>query len=135
MTNGFNYKYQAVKGGFEQVIKEVEREEKRRMGKAAAYLRKQVIKQIDNMGIKTHSRRLKKGIRYAREGDSYLIGATSPASHAHLIHMGTDTRYVKNYMGHQGVSVNVGYVAPKPFLTKTFQEEKDEIIKRLSEPL
>lgn len=123
------------KADFKKLSNEIYQEEMKRMEVAAKLVKEKILEKIDSLGIKKLSGDLKKGIKYKRLSNSYIVGAMRPAWHAHFLELGTAIRKVLNYMGKKGVAVSTGSVKPKPFIFPTFEEQKDEVRKILSEPI
>jgi HK97 gp10 family phage protein len=131
-----NKSYSMIK----QVIRDLDKAESQKLDKAASYLRNKMREKVskkvrskpgDPPGLQSGN--LKKGIKFVREPGKRLVGVGRPASHAHLLEFGTGPRYVKNYRGKGGVKF-VGAVQPRPFMIPTFEAEKENVEKILSEP-
>jgi HK97 gp10 family phage protein len=123
-----------------KVINDLDKAQEKQLDKAATYLRIKLKEKVDKKIVSEpgdppgkHSGNLKKGIKFTREPGKRFVGVGKPASHAHLLEFGTGPRIVKNYLGQKGVPVAVGAVAPRPFMIPTFEEEKENVEKILSE--
>jgi HK97 gp10 family phage protein len=123
-----------------QVCRDLDKAQDRQLDRAAGYLRqklkdkaskKETAQPGDPPGM--NSGDLKKGIKFTREPGKRLVGVGRPAHHAHLLEFGTGPRLVKNYRG-KGSPKMVGPQAPRPFMIPTFEEEKGNVEKILSEP-
>ena len=124
-----------------QVIADLEKAQGKNLDKAAAYLRgklkdkvskKSISSPGDPPGMRTGD--LKKGIKFVRkDNDTRLVGVGPPASHAHLLEFGTGPRIVKNWMGHKGITKDVGPMKARPFMAPTFAEEDENVANILAE--
>lgn len=124
-----------------EVITELDKAEEAKLDKAAGYLRQKLKEKVSKKEISKpgeppgrQAGDLKKGINFSREPGARFVGFRAPAYHAHLLEFGTGPRLVKNYRGKKGVSKLVGPQAPRPFIIPTFEEEKENVKKILSEP-
>lgn len=124
-----------MKIDFKKLSNEIRQEEMKRMETAAKLIKDKILEKIDSLGIKKLTGNLKKGIKYKRLANSFLVGAMSPAWHAHLLEFGTVTRKVMNFMGRKGVVVSAGAVKPTPFIFPTFAEQAEPVRQILSEPI
>jgi HK97 gp10 family phage protein len=94
--------------------------------KAAAHVRKKMIEKIKTL-FKKRTGNLLKGIRYEHEDKSTFVGVGRPASHAHLLELGTRERTVTS------TGKSVGKITKKPFILPTFEEESQAVADILSE--
>lgn len=122
------------------IIKDLEKSEKRLRTKAAIHLRTKMKEKVSKKETSLpgnppgkDSGDLIRGIMYVHDGDETKVGVGPPAYHAHLMEFGTAGRIVKNYRGHKGVEKNVGRVLPRPFVQPTFEEEAATVVEILSE--
>jgi HK97 gp10 family phage protein len=122
-----------------KVINELDKAQEKKLDIAAVHLRTKIKDKLKNKHTSfpgeppgKKSGNLIKGVIFTRNPGKRFVGMGKPAYHAHLLEFGTGPRTVKNYRG-KGVAVAVGSVAPRPFLIPTFEEEKENVKKLLSE--
>jgi HK97 gp10 family phage protein len=117
----------------DKVIKDLERSENNKLIAAAKHVAEKLKENVKKQW-KQHTRNLQKGVGYKKLPHAVLVGYGPPASHAHLLEMGTQHRVVKNYMGHKGWEVSAGKITPHPVIFPTFEQETPEVERILSEP-
>lgn len=125
-----------IKSFAKQIEKDLKKARRAKLQKAGQHVRKAIRDKIKYKRISQpgeppgrFSGNLYKGIKYEvqEEEDAVLVGAGPPAYHAHLLEFGTERRTV----GKTGK--DAGRVEARPFLLPTFEEEKEEIERILSE--
>ena len=115
---------------FDKINRELEKGEQRNRKKAVRYIARkmrQVIKRRYGKG------NLYEGVGVYDYHDESRVGYRRPAQHAHLLELGTDTRFVKNYRG-SGKSKNVGFVKAEPILIELLKTERLKVEQIMSEP-
>lgn len=122
-----------------EVISGLDKAQDQALDRAAGYLRQKLKDKVGRNQISRpgeppgrQSGDLKKGIKFTREPGQRFIGVGKPAYHAHLLEFGTGPRLVKNYRG-KGTAKLVGAQAARPFMIPTFEAEKENVKKILSE--
>jgi hypothetical protein len=116
-----------------EVIRDLEKSEKKRLNEAAVHLVKKLKENVKKQW-KRHSGDLLKGIGHKELQHAQLVGYGPPAFHAHLLEMGTEHRVVKNYFGKQGVKKEVGKIKAHPVIFPTFEQETSAVEEILSRP-
>jgi HK97 gp10 family phage protein len=120
-----------LKSYINQVIKDLETTEKKRLVEAARHVKAKLKENVSKVHHK-FTGDLIKGIDYKPLDHAVLVGYGPPAYHAHLLEFGTVNRTVKNYLGAPGVEVKVGHIKPTPVIFPTFEEEAGAVENILS---
>src|SRR5690606_24660187 len=125
-----------IKSFAKQIEKDLKKARRVKLQKVGQHVRKAIRDKIKHKRISQpgeppgrFSGNLYKGIGYQVKPDDeeVLVGAGPPAYHAHLLEFGTEQRTVEK------TGKDAGRVEARPFLLPTFEEEKDEIERILSE--
>lgn len=119
------------KGYGAEINRQMIQGEKRNRRKAVSYLSRKLRLEVKKRWGKNN---LYEGIGHVTYERESRVGFHKPAQHAHLLEFGTDQRFVKNYMGKDGVVVSSGAAEPKPFFRPLLQREKGKVEDILSEP-
>lgn len=121
-----NVKYQSY---VKSVFKDIEKAEKEVVKAASIHVRDKIKEKLTKSDMPSaagqpphiKSGNLRKGIKYQiLDRDTAVVGAGSPAYHAHLLEFGTVERETKK-------GVKKGRVAARPFIIPTFTEEADTV--------
>lgn len=125
-----------IKSFIKETEKDLKKARRAKLQKAGQHIHKKVRDKIKTKRISQpgeppgrYSGNLYKGIRYQvrDEDEEVLVGAQPPAYHAHLLEFGTERRTVEK------TGKDAGKVEARPFLLPTFDEEKEEVKRILSE--
>lgn len=129
-----------TKISFKSFAKQIERDLKKgrreKLKKAGQHVQKAIKEKVKTKRISQpgeppgrFSGNLYKGIGYQvkPEDEEVLVGARPPAYHAHLLEFGTEQRTVEK------TGKDAGKVEARPFIFPTFEEEKEEVKRILSE--
>jgi HK97 gp10 family phage protein len=123
-----------IKSFAKQIERDLKKGRREKLKKAGQHVRKKIRGKIKHKRISQpgeppgrYSGNLYKGIRYEVREEEALVGAAPPAYHAHLLEFGTEKRTV----GKTGK--DAGKVEARPFIFPTFEEEKEEVKRILSE--
>lgn len=122
-----------LKKFFKEIQKEIDKGEKAARTKAAQHLVKIMKEKVSRPERSEPGEppgkftgNLQKGIRYQNLPGETLVGVGPPAYHAHLAEFGTVERVTKK-------GKKVGRELPRPFVLPTFEEEKEEVKRIMSE--
>ena len=114
---------------FDKINEEMRKGETRNRKKAANYIARKMRQAIKKEYGKGN---LYEGVGTYDYATETRVGYRKPAQHAHLLELGTDIRFVKNWFK-TGKGLEVGKVTKKPILIELLKTEKRKVIEIMAE--
>lgn len=117
------------KSNLKQIEKDMAAAEKRQRAKAARYLDDKLKEEAtQRFGS---SSEITKGVAHRNDKYSSRVGVGPDAYAAHLIEFGTDKRFTTKGIG--SGEKGTGFIAAKPFVFPTFDENSQQVINIMQE--
>lgn len=112
----------AFKSYVDEIKKDLEKEQKKKINKAAGYVQRKLKRKATQRFGKNSN--ITKGVARKTLKNAALVGIGPPGFAAHLVEFGTDERFTKK-------GDPKGHIKANPFVLPTFEEEASEVIKIL----